>query len=170
MEWAAQSSQEAAAQQAAENAAARAAAEREAQEALADELAAYGPTAENGEEWEWVWEEEGGYEYAAYHQHGENSRQKPHLEPAVLYQPLGEPSTESSVHAQPEHNGAYHNASGDGCGDGGYCGGYWVRRSEGGHRHGEPIGGNPWEPLVAWCWLFPNPICGAAEKIEATKH
>jgi hypothetical protein len=29
--------------------------------------------------------------------------------------------------------------SGDGCGDGGYCGGHWVRPTEKGHRHGEPI-------------------------------
>ncbi len=89
MEWAAQSSQEAAAQQAAENAAARAAAERAAQEALAEGLAAYGPTAESGEEWweEW-WEEEGEYEYIADHQNRTQAKEESHVESAVLYQPL----------------------------------------------------------------------------------
>src|ERR1700722_6253538 len=41
--------------------------------------------------------------------------------------------------------------SGDGCGDGGYCGGHWVRPSEKGHKHGEPIGGRPLESLDGFC-------------------
>jgi RHS repeat-associated protein len=89
LEWAATSSEEAAAQQAAENAAARAAAERAAQEALAAELAAYGPTAEGEEEWWEEWEEEGGYEEVVYQQ-GRSGGEEPHLESALLVQPLGE--------------------------------------------------------------------------------
>jgi hypothetical protein len=42
-----------------------------------------------------VHQEEGGYEYAADHSGGENSKsgtEEAHIEPAVLYQPLGEAS------------------------------------------------------------------------------
>ncbi len=53
--------------------------------------------------------------------------------------------------------------SGDGCGDGGYCGGHWVKRSEKGHRHGEPIGENPREEaeigLCLGSWVF-GPVSG----------
>ena len=45
-------------------------------------------------------------------------------------------------------------SSGDGCGDGGYCKGHWVRPSEKGHQHGEPIGGSPFEPFDALCEGF----------------
>lgn len=97
--------------------------------------------------------EEGEYEYAANHQRGEKSKEA-RLEPAVLYQPLGEAGgTETSEHQQPEHGGSTHNVSGDGCGDGGYCGGHWVRRSEKGHRHGERIN-NVGDPTpVSGCTL-----------------
>jgi hypothetical protein len=37
-----------------------------------------------------VYQEEGGYEYAAYHAGSEPSGQEPHLEEGLLYQPLGE--------------------------------------------------------------------------------
>jgi hypothetical protein len=37
-----------------------------------------------------VGEEEGEYEYASYQQHGESGDEQAHIEPAVLYQPLGE--------------------------------------------------------------------------------
>jgi hypothetical protein len=115
-------------------------------------------------------EEEGEYEWASYNKDGEHSKEA-RIEPAVLYQPLGEAgSGELAEHGQPEHGGTTHDASGDGCGDGGYCGGHWVRRSEKGHRHGEPIGGNPWEPITAWCYLFPNPICNIGEKVSEAKR
>ncbi len=52
--------------------------------------------------------------------------------------------------------------SGDGCGDGKYCKGEWVGPSEHGHRHGEHIGGSPWEPADAICILYGwTPICWA---------
>jgi hypothetical protein len=35
-------------------------------------------------------EEEGEYEYASHQQHGESGNEQAHIEPAVLYQPLGE--------------------------------------------------------------------------------
>lgn len=60
--------------------------------------------------------------------------------------------------------------SGDGCGDGGYCHGEWVRPTEKGHRHGEKLSGSPWEPVEAFCYLFPNPICNIGEKVQRTKH
>jgi hypothetical protein len=116
-------------------------------------------------------QEEGGYEYASYNKGGEKSKE-PRIEPAVLYQPLGEATGGELA----EHGGSTHDVSGDGCGDGGYCGGHWVRRSEHGHRHGEPIGGSPWEPVDGFCisvgWT--NPItgyaCGAYGAVrEATK-
>jgi hypothetical protein len=53
--------------------------------------------------------------------------------------------------------------SGDGCGDGGYCGGKWVRPSEHGHKHGEPMGENPREEAeIGVClagWAF-GPVSG----------
>ena len=114
-------------------------------------------------------QEEGEYEYASYHPDVKSAHQEPRIEPAVLYQPLPEAvGTESSEH--PEDGGNTHEVSGDGCGDGGYCGGHWVRRSEKGHRHGEAIGGNPWEPVIAWCYLFPNPLCNIGEKVHGAKH
>jgi RHS repeat-associated protein len=52
--------------------------------------------------------------------------------------------------------------SGDGCGDGGYCGGHWVKPTEKGHKHGEPIGGDGWEPFNVLCATFwPVPYVGA---------
>lgn len=89
--YATQSSNEAAAQQAAENAAARAAAERARREW---EAAFYGASGlggeEEGGEEEWEWEEEGGYEYVSDHQGSGGAKEEAHIEPAVLYQPLGE--------------------------------------------------------------------------------
>ncbi len=32
------------------------------------------------------------------------------------------------------------------------------------------IESNPWEPVYAWCYLFPNPVCNVAEKVRETKH
>jgi RHS repeat-associated protein len=92
LEWAARSSQEAAAQQAAENAAARAAAERAAQEALGEELTAYGPDAEGGEEWWEEWEEEGEYEseYVGYHSGAKPATDETHASTALFLRPLGE--------------------------------------------------------------------------------
>ena len=108
-----------------------------------------------------------GYEWASYNKDGEHSKEA-RIEPAVLYQPLGEAgSGKLAEHGQPEHGGSTHDVSGDGCGDGGYCGGHWVRRSEKGHRHGEPIGGTPWGPADGFCisvgWLTPPTglACGA---------
>ncbi len=75
------------------------------------------------EEW---YEEEGGYEYVSDRQGGKEGHAEAHIEPAVLYKPLGETSIEGSEHEQPEHGGTTHDASGDG----GYCGGHWVKRSE----------------------------------------
>jgi hypothetical protein len=87
-------------------------------------------------------QEEGGCEWASYNKGGKNGKEEAHVEPAVLYQPLPEAgSSEPSEHAPSEHGGHTHDVSGDGCGDGGYCGGHWVKRSEKGHRHGEPISG-----------------------------
>jgi len=56
------------------------------------------------------------------------------------------------------NTGNAHDVSGDGCGDGGYCHGHWVKRSEKGHRHGEPIGGDGWEPAVLY-----TPLGGSNE-------
>lgn len=39
-----------------------------------------------------VHQEEGEYEYASYHPHAENGKEETHVEPAVLYQPLPQPS------------------------------------------------------------------------------
>jgi hypothetical protein len=87
-----------------------------------------------------VTEEEGGWEYVSDHQGSGNSAHEPRIEPAVLYQPLGEAASgELGERDQSENGGRVHNVSGDGCGDGGYCGGHWVKRSEKGHRHGERI-------------------------------
>jgi hypothetical protein len=53
--------------------------------------------------------------------------------------------------------------SGDGCGDGGYCGGHWVKPTEKGHKHGEPIGEDPREEAeIGVClgsWAF-GPVSG----------
>ena len=32
------------------------------------------------------------------------------------------------------------------------------------------IESRPWEPLEAWCWLFPNPICNDIEKAQRVNH
>jgi hypothetical protein len=116
------------------------------------------------------------YEYASYRMGPEESDREAHPELAALYQSLPEtPSGEPSEVAQPEQGGNAHDVSGDGCGDGGYCGGHWVRRSEGGHRQGEAIGGDPWEPVNAYCavfWRIPMVAgaCGVAGSVEfATK-
>ncbi len=81
---------------AAEQARARAEAEHEAERAQLEAEWAAGPQYTGGqqdggseEEWEEYEEEEGGYEWAAYHPSGE-SKGELRLEPAVLYQPLGE--------------------------------------------------------------------------------
>jgi RHS repeat-associated protein len=77
-------------QRASEEAAAREAAEYAAYNAAWAAGAAAGP--QYTEEWEEWWEEEGSYEYISQH-HGEGGkegREEPHLEQAVLYQPLGE--------------------------------------------------------------------------------
>jgi hypothetical protein len=119
-----------------------------------------------------VHQEESGYEYASYHPHAENGKQEEgHAELVSLYQPLGEAtSIGSSESEQPEGGGDYHDVSGDGCGDGGYCGGHWVRRSEKGHRHGEPIGGSPWEPVRGLCFFVANIPCDIFEKIHETQE
>jgi hypothetical protein len=80
--------------EAARLAAERAEAERIAQEAAEREAyyAAITASVEAGEpglEEEWEWEEEGEYEYATYHKGGP-SKEEAHIEPAILYQPLGE--------------------------------------------------------------------------------
>jgi hypothetical protein len=86
-------------------------------------------------------QEEEEYEYVSDKQGSGNGAHEPRIEPAVLDQPLGEPTSgKLAEHGQPEHDGGAHDVSGDGCGDGGFCGGHWVKRSEKGHRHGEPIG------------------------------
>jgi RHS repeat-associated protein len=74
---------------AAEEAAARAAAEYAAQEAAWAAEWAAGP--QYAEEWEEWGEEEGEYEWATYHNDGgETSNEEARIEPAVLYEPLGE--------------------------------------------------------------------------------
>jgi RHS repeat-associated protein len=84
------------ARHAAEEAAAREAAQSAASEAAEAAAAAAGPGYAGEEEWEeWEewgeWgEEEGGYEWASYRKSGENGTEEAHVEPAVLYQPLGE--------------------------------------------------------------------------------
>jgi RHS repeat-associated protein len=169
---------EIAARRAAEAAAARAAAEEAARWAQYVATLASGPqyTGEEGgpeEEWEEWWEEESGWEYVSDKQGSGNSAHEPRIEPAVLYQPLGEAASgELAEHGQLERSGSTHDVSGDGCGDGGYCGGHWVRRSEKGHRHGEPIGGDGWEPFNAFCATFwwTNPVvaggCAAGGSVE----
>jgi RHS repeat-associated protein len=153
---------------AAREAAARAAAEKAAREAAEDAATAAGPQYAGGEEWgenseEWEeWEEEGSYQWASYNKDGEHGKEA-RLEPAVLYQSLGAASSELSEHGSSEHGGNYRDVSGDGCGDGGYCHGHWVRRSEKGHRHGEPIGEDPREEAeIGVClgsWAF-GPVSG----------
>jgi RHS repeat-associated protein len=165
--------------EAAEKVAAELAAEAAAQAAAA--AAAAGPqnASEEGpsEEWEEWWEEEGGWEYVSDHQHGEAGAHEPHPEAAVLYQPLGEAAGgELAERGQPEHGGNAHDVSGDGCGDGGYCHGHWVKRSEKGHRHGEPIGGSPLEPLDGFCLTagafnpFTGYYCAAYDLGRAASH
>jgi RHS repeat-associated protein len=74
----------------AREAAARAAAEQAAREA-AEAAALAGPQYEGEEEyWEEWWEEEGGWEYVGYQHGSESGNAEAHIEPAVLYQPLGE--------------------------------------------------------------------------------
>jgi hypothetical protein len=102
LEDAIQMTNEAVAQRAAEEAAARAAAEaaaRAAAAAAAASEAAYWASWDHtagGEEWgeeEWYeeewYEEEGGYEYASYHKGTDSGHEEGHVEPAVLYRPLG---------------------------------------------------------------------------------
>jgi hypothetical protein len=51
----------------------------------------------------WMKEEEGGYEYASYNKGGENGKpgnEEAHVEPAVLYQPLGEASEAMSFEGE----------------------------------------------------------------------
>jgi RHS repeat-associated protein len=76
----------------AREAAARAAAEQAAREAAEAAAAAAGPQYAEGEEWEAWEEEEGGDEYAAYHQ-STHKQEEVRLEEGVLYQPLGEAGT-----------------------------------------------------------------------------
>jgi len=73
------------AEKAAAEAAARAAAEAARNAALA------GP---QYEEEEWWYEEEGEYEYASYHHEANEGHEEAHIEPAVLYQPLGEAASD----------------------------------------------------------------------------
>jgi RHS repeat-associated protein len=176
-EYQAKEEAEIAARRAAEEAAARVAAESAARQAYWAASFAAGPQYAASElEWgeEWYWEEEGGYgwEYASDHQGAKEGHEQVRIESAVLYQPLLEAGSGGpSEHRQSEDGGATHEASGDGCGDGGYCGGHWVRRSEKGHRQGEPIGGDGWEPFNAFCATFwPVPYvgvgCAAGGSIE----
>jgi hypothetical protein len=159
---------EAAIRRAAEEAAARAAAELAAHNAAVEAwfLSTVNEEPQGGEEWgeeEW-WGEEGVGEYASYHPHAENGKPKEaHAELVSLYRPLTEGTNVGlSESEQSEGDGHYREVSGDGCGDGGYCKGHWVKRSEHGHRHGEPIGGDPWfcetvgsvpaSPTAEACW------------------
>lgn len=125
-------------------------------------------------------QEEGEYEweYAAYKHSGKDGKEEARTEPALLVQPLGEPtaSLEPLEHGQAEQDGHYRDVSGDGCGDGGYCGGHWVKKSGKGHYRGEPIGGSPWEPVDGFCisvgWTNPitGYVCGAYGVVrEATR-
>ena len=68
------------------------------------------------------------------------------------------------LEGEPLLEGELHGTSGDGCGDGGYCKGHWVKKSGKGHRRGEPIGGDPWEPADFLCITigWTNPITGYA--------
>jgi RHS repeat-associated protein len=82
------SSRETIAREAAREAAARAAAEAATEAAARAAATAAGPQYNSGEE-EWEeYEEEGGYEEAAYHP-GANGQEEVHAESGVLYQPLG---------------------------------------------------------------------------------
>lgn len=125
-------------------------------------------------------QEEGEYEweYAAYKHSGKDGKEEARTEPALLVQPLGEPtaSLEPLEHGQAEQDGHYRDVSGDGCGDGGYYGGHWVKKSGKGHYRGEPIGGSPWEPVDGFCisvgWTNPitGYVCGAYGVVrEATR-
>jgi hypothetical protein len=124
-------------------------------------------------------QEEGGWEYVSDHQHGEAGAHEPHPAAAVLYQPLGEAASgELAERGQPEYGGNAHDVSGDGCGDGGYCHGHWVKRSEKGHRHGEAIGGDGWEPFNAFCasvvarvpYVLPACAIGGAVEFWSKAH
>jgi hypothetical protein len=71
----------------------------------------------------------------------------------------------------------HRNASGDGCGGVGYCKGLWVLKSTRHHRHGEPIGGDPWEPADALCegfwWVggeVSGTVCGVYGSIRYFTH
>ena len=85
-----------AAREAAEReAAARAAAEQAAREAAAAAAVAgpqYAGEEEYFEEYEEWYEEEGGYEYASDQSGGKPGQEEAHVEPAVLYRPLGQES------------------------------------------------------------------------------
>jgi RHS repeat-associated protein len=102
IEYEAQKSAEAAAEQAAENVRARQEAEFLARLAAASQQFAYGPGEEGGEEeWEEGEEEEG--EYVSYHHGVRPGHEELHLEPAVLYEPLGEASMVNG-HEPPNFN------------------------------------------------------------------
>lgn len=122
-------------------------------------------------------EEEGGYEYVSDHG-GKEGKAEARVEPAVLYQPLGETGIEGSKHEQPGQGGNTHSVSGDGCGDGGYCGGHWVKRSEKGHPHGEHIGEDAREegeigvclgcgPSAAYHRVVGDPVAGISGHCSA---
>jgi RHS repeat-associated protein len=179
----AQIATEAVAEQAAENAAARAEAELKAQEA--EEAASEsGPQyeeeeGEEGEEYEEEEEEGEEYEYASYKHGAKGGQEEAHIEPALLVQPLGEAANAApSEIGQPEHGAHYLKVSGNGCGDVGYCRGHWIKKSTRHHRHGEPIGGSPWEPFDGFCVLvgWTNPMtgyaCGAygVIRVRTTRH
>jgi RHS repeat-associated protein len=128
---------------------------------------------EEGPEEEY-WEEEEEWEYTSYHK-GANSKpghEEAHAGPTLLVQPLSgaEASGEASEDGQHEGLGHYRDVSGDGCGDGGYCGGHWVKKSGHGHRRGEPIGGDPWEPFNAFCATFwwTNPVVAGGCSVGAS--
>jgi RHS repeat-associated protein len=170
-----------AAEQAAREAAAREAAAQAAREAAWDAQWGAGPQymgggeeggEEPGEEEYEEGEEEGGYEYVSHHQRGKEMHDELRIEPAVLYQPLREANVGWSEDQQPEPGGLRHEASGNGCGGGGYCGGRWIKASDRHHRHGERIGGDPWEPFNVLCATFwwAHPVvagaCAVGESIN----
>lgn len=78
-------------------------------------------------------EEEGGAEYASYHQGSGASSEEPHLTSGIY-------TTGTTLLEGPLLEGELHNASGDGCGDGGDCGGKWVGERKGKYNNGEKGG------------------------------
>lgn len=114
---------------------------------------------EEYEEYETGGEEEGGYEYASYHQGAEAGKEEGHTNSGVYA--TGTTLVEEDT---PLLEGELRGVSGDGCGDGGYCGGRWVEKSGKGHYSGEHIGGDPWEPADFLCITigWTNPVTGYA--------